>query len=166
VIAAYKDLHAWTDVVPFSGLTGENVDDLLRTLGRLVPESEQPLFPDDVMTDQAERSIAAEYVREQVMLKTREEVPYAAAVSVDEFDESERAVGPRGLIRISATIHVERESQKGIVIGKRGSMLKEIGTAARQGLERLLGCKVFLELRVRVDERWSERREAITRYGI
>ncbi len=166
VIAAYKDLHAWTEVVPFSGLTGENVDDLLGTIAKLLPESEQPLFPPDVLTDQAERAIAAEYVREQVMLKTREEVPYSAAVSVDDFDESEREVGPRGLVRISATIHVERESQKGIVIGKRGAMLKEIGTAARQGLERLLGCKVFLELRVRVDERWSERPEALTRYGI
>jgi GTP-binding protein Era len=157
VIAAYKDLHAWTEVVPFSALTGENVDDLVRTLARLVPESEQPLFPPDVLTDQAERQIAAEYVREQVMLKTREEIPYAAGVGVEEFDESERETGQRGLVRISATVFVERESQKGIVIGKRGAMLKEIGTAARAGLERLLGCKVYLQLHVRVDKRWSER---------
>jgi GTP-binding protein Era len=166
VIAAYKDLHAWTEVVPFSALTGENVDDLLRTLARLLPESEQPLFPPDVLTDQAERQIAAEYVREQVMLQTREEVPYAATVAVEEFDESEREVGRRGLVRISAVIYVERESQKGIVIGKRGAMLKQIGTAARQGLERLLGCKVFLELRVRVDERWSERGDSLARHGL
>jgi GTP-binding protein Era len=144
-------------VVPFSALTGENVDDLVRTLARLVPESEQPLFPPDVLTDQAERQIAAEYVREQVMLKTREEIPYAAGVGVEEFDESERETGQRGLVRISATVFVERESQKGIVIGKRGAMLKEIGTAARAGLERLLGCKVYLQLHVRVDKRWSER---------
>ncbi|OFX20838.1 MAG: GTPase Era [Anaeromyxobacter sp. RBG_16_69_14] len=157
VIAAYKDLHAWTEVVPFSALTGENVDDLLRTLARLVPESEQPLFPPDVLTDQAERQIAAEYVREQVILKTREEIPYAAGVGVEEFDESERETGQHGLVRISATVFVERESQKGIVIGKRGAMLKEIGTAARAGLERLLGCKVYLQLHVRVDKRWSER---------
>ena len=157
VMAAYKDLHAWTEVVPFSALTGENVDDLLRTLARLVPESEQPLFPPDVLTDQAERQIAAEYVREQVMLKTREEIPYAAGVTVEEFDESERETGQHGLVRIAATVFVERESQKGIVIGKRGAMLKEIGTVARAGLERLLGCKVYLQLHVRVDKRWTER---------
>ena len=166
VIAAYQGLHAWAEVVPFSAITGENVDDLLRTLARLVPEAEAPLFPPDVLTDQAERQIAAEYVREQVMLKTREEIPYAAAVAVEEFDESERQAGRRGLVRIAATVFVERESQKGIVIGKRGAMLKTIGTAAREGLERLLGCKVFLELHVRVDERWSERAEALKRHGL
>jgi GTP-binding protein Era len=166
VIAAYKDLHAWTEVVPFSALSGENVDDLLRTLAKLLPEAEAPLFPPDVLTDQAERQIAAEYVREQVMLRTREEIPYAAAIAVDDFDETERETGRRGLVRISVTIFVERESQKGIVIGKRGAMLKEIGTAAREGIERLLGCKVFLQLRVRVEERWSERTEAWKRLGL
>jgi GTPase len=100
------------------------------------------------------------------MLKTREEVPYAAAVAVEEFDESEREQGQHGLVRIGATIFVERESQKGIVIGKRGALLKEIGTAARIGLERLLGCKVFLKLHVRVDERWSERADALRRHGL
>ena len=166
VIAAYKDLHAWTEVVPFSALTGENVDDLLRTLSRLAPDAEAPLFPPDVLTDQAERQIAAEYVREQVMLKTREEVPYSVAVEVEEFDESGREQGPHGLVRISAIVFVERESQKGIVIGKRGALLKEIGTGARQGLERLLGCKVFLRLTVKVDERWSERADALRRHGL
>jgi GTP-binding protein Era len=166
VIAAYKDLHAWTEVVPFSAISGENVDDLLRTLAKLVPESEAPLFPLDVLTDQAERQIAAEYIREQVMVRTREEIPYSAAIAVDEFDEAERETGRRGLVRIDATIFVERESQKGIIIGKRGTMLKEIGTGAREGIERLLGCKVFLQLRVRVEERWSERAEALKRLGL
>jgi GTP-binding protein Era len=166
VIAAYKDLHAWTEIVPFSALTGENVDDLLGTLARLVPEAEAPLFPPDVLTDQAERQIAAEYVREQAMLRLRDEVPYAVAVEVEEFDESERETGRRGLVRIHATIHVERESQKAIVIGKRGAMLKSIGQGAREALERLLGCKVFLQLHVRVDERWSERPEALKRHGL
>ena len=166
VIAAYKDLHAWSAIVPFSALRDENVGDLLRTLAGLVPEVDGPLFAPDVLTDQAERQIAAEYVREQVMLKTREEVPYAVAVAVEEFDESEREKGRRGLVRIAASIFVERESQKGIVIGKRGAMLKEIGTAAREGLERLLGCKVYLELRVAVDERWSERAAALDRHGL
>ena len=166
VIAAYKDLFAWSEVVPFSGLTGENVEALLRTLSSLVPEVDAPLFPPDVLTDQAERQIAAEYIREQVMLKTREEVPYAVTVAVDTFDERERSTGRRGLVRIAATLFVERESQKGIVIGKHGALLKEVGTAARTGLERLLGCKVFLEMRVRVDERWSERPEALRRHGL
>ena len=166
VIAAYKDLHAWTEIVPFSALTGENVEHLLRTVSQLVPESEAPLFPPDVLTDQAERHLAAEYIREQLMLRTREEIPYAVAISVDEFDESERETGRRGLVRLSATIFVERDSQKGIVIGKRGAMLKEIGTRAREAIERLLACKVFLQLHVRVDERWSERSEALRRHGL
>jgi GTP-binding protein Era len=166
LIAAYKDLHAWTEVVPFSARTGENVDDLLATLARLVPESAEPLFPPDVFTDQAERVIAAEYVREQIMLHLREEVPYSAAVEVEDFDESEREQGPRGLVRISAVVHVERDSQKGIVIGKKGATLKAIGTGARQALERLLGCKVFLQLAVRVDERWSEKAAELRRFGL
>lgn len=165
VIDAYRSLHAWTEIVPFSGLTGENVDDLLEALERLVPEAEAPLFPPDVLTDQAERQIAAEYVREQVMLQTRQEIPYAAAVEVEEFDESGRR-DDGGLVRISAVIWVERESQKAILIGKRGAMLKSIGTRARENLERLLGCKVFLALTVKVDERWSDRASALKRLGI
>lgn len=166
VIEAYRHLHTWTEVVPFSAQENENIDELLRTLAKLMPEAEQPLFPPEVLTDQAERLIAAEYVREQVFLRTREEIPYAAVVEVEDFDESEREQGRHGLVRIAATIHVERESQKGIVIGKRGAMLKEIGTSARLGLERLLGCRVYLDLRVRVDERWSERAEALKRHGL
>ena len=166
VIAAYKDLHTWAEVVPFSGLTGENVDDLLETLARVVPEAERPLFPPDMLTDQAERQLAAEYVREQVMRCTHEEVPYSAAVQVEEFDESARSEGPRGLVRISAVIFVERESQKAIVIGKKGAMLKKIGTQARQDLEKLLGCKIFLSITVRVDEKWSDRAEALQRFGL
>jgi len=165
VIAAYKDLHAWREIVPFSALTGENVDHLVEVLARELPESEAPLFPEDVLTDQAERQLAAEYVREQVMLQTRQEIPYAAAVEVEEFDDSERRDGG-GLVRISAVIAVERDSQKAIVIGKGGTMLKQIGTKARQRLEALLGCKVFLGLTVRVEERWSERDATLKRFGL
>jgi GTP-binding protein Era len=165
VIDAYRALHAWAEIVPFSGLTGENVEVLLEALARHVPESEAPLFPADVMTDQAERQIAAEYVREQVMLQTRQEIPYAAAVEVEEFDESDRR-DKGGLVRISAVIWVERESQKAILIGKQGSMLKRIGTKARENLERLLACKVFLTLNVKVEERWSERAAALKRLGL
>ena len=175
VIDAYRALHGWAEIVPFSGLTGENVDVLLEALARHVPQAEAPLFPPDVMTDQAERQIAAEYVREQVMLHTRQEIPYAAAVEVEQFDESDRRdpagrsrSGSRsgGLVRVAARIWVERESQKAIVIGKQGSMLKRIGTGARENLERLLGCKVFLSLDVKVEERWSERASALKRLGI
>jgi GTP-binding protein Era len=165
VIDAYREIHAWREVVPFSGLTGENVDVLLEALTRHVPESEAPLFPPDVLTDQAERQIAAEYVREQVMLQTRQEIPYSAAVEVTEFDESDRR-DRGGLVRVAATIWLERESQKAIVIGKRGAMLKKIGTRARENLERLLACKVFLSLQVSVEERWSERAAALKRLGI
>jgi GTP-binding protein Era len=165
VIDAYRSLHAWNEIVPFSGLTGENVDVLLEALERHVPEAEAPLFPPDVLTDQAERQIAAEYVREQVMLQTRQEIPYAAAVEVEEFDESGRR-DDGGLVRISAVIWVERESQKAILVGKRGAMLKSIGTRARENLERLLGCKVFLALTVKVEERWSDRASALKRLGI
>ncbi len=166
VIAAYKDLHAWAEIVPFSALTGENVDRLLAAVAPHLPEAGAPLFPPDVLTDQAERVLAAEYVREQVMLQTRQEIPYAAAVEIEEFDESEREKGRHGLVRIQALVLVEREGQKAIVIGKGGASLKRIGTAARQGLERLLGCKVFLGIRVKVDERWSERPEALRRLGL
>lgn len=165
VIAAYRDLHPWAEVVPFSALTGENVDRLLAVLAGHLPEVAAPLFPPDLLTDQAERVLAAEYIREQVMLLTRQEVPYAAHVEVESFDESERR-GGEGLVRVAAVLAVERESQKGIVIGKGGAMLKRIGTAARQRLERLLGCKVFLSLTVRVDERWSERPAALRKLGL
>ena len=165
VIDAYKNLHAWTDIVPFSALTGENVDRLLGVLAARMPESEAPLFPADVLTDQAERALAAEYVREQVMLQTRQEIPYSAAVEVEEFDEADRRERG-GLVRISAIVWVERESQKAIVIGKQGAMLKRIGTRARENLERLLACKVFLKLMVKVDENWSERAAAVRRLGL
>jgi GTP-binding protein Era len=165
VMDAYRGLHAWAEVVPFSALTGEGVDHLLETLVPLLPAADEPLFPPDVLTDQAERVLAAEYVREQIMLQTRDEIPYATAVEVEEFDESGRRERG-GLVRISAVIWVERDSQKAIVIGKGGSLLKKIGTRAREGMERLLGAKVFLSLNVKVEERWSERGPALRRLGI
>jgi len=165
VIEAYRSLLAWEEIVPFSALTGENVDRLVEALARHLPEAEGPIFPPDLLTDQAERQLAAEYVREQLMLRTRQEIPYAAAVEVEEFDEGGRREGG-GLVRISAAIAVERESQKAIVIGKGGAMLKQVGTEARRGLERLLGCKVFLSLVVKVEERWSEREASLRRLGL
>jgi GTP-binding protein Era len=165
VIEAYKDLHAWAEVVPFSALTGENVDRLLRALASHAPGAEAPLFPPDVLTDQAERQLAAEYVREQLMLLTRQEIPYSAAVEVEAFDESARRE-KGGLVRVAALIVVERESQKAIVIGKGGAMLKKVGTRARQNLEALLACKVFLTLHVKVEENWTERGASLDRLGV
>jgi GTP-binding protein Era len=126
-----------------------------------MPESE-PLFAADVLTDQAERQLAAEYVREQLMLKTSQELPYSVAVEVEEFDETDRRENG-GLVRIAALISVERESQKAIVIGKKGALLKAVGTEARKRLEKLLGAKVFLALKVKVDERWTEKAGAVRR---
>lgn len=162
VMEAYKDLHAWTALVPFSAQTGENVDRLVEVLAAAMPESEAPLFPEDVLTDQAEKQLAAEYVREQIMLKTAQEIPYSVAVEVEAFDESDRREDG-GLVRVAALIRVERDSQKAIVIGKKGAMLKAVGTEARKRLEKLLGCKVFLSLTVKVDERWTEKPASVRR---
>jgi GTP-binding protein Era len=171
LIDAYRGELPFLEIVPTSALTGEGVDELFRILLGHLPEG-PALFEEDVLTDQAERQLAAEYIREQILRRTREEVPHSTAVVVDLFDESERA--PRhgakpgalgGLVRILATIHVERESQKGILIGKGGRMLKEIGTDARKAIERLLGTHVYLELRVAVEPRWSERKEGLRKLG-
>lgn len=163
-IEAHRGLHDWAEVVPFSALTGDNVDRLAEALARHLPESEGPLFPADVLTDQAERVIAAEYVREQVMELTRDELPYAVAVEVEEFDESERRDGG-GLVRIDAVVWVERESQKGIVIGKGGARLKAIGAAARPQIEALLGTRVFLKLHVKVAKDWQRDPKLLGRLG-
>ena len=137
-----------------------------------LPEGE-PLFDPDMLTDQAERTLVAEYIREQVLRHCRQEIPYSTAVLVDFFDESEREPAPgtppeaklAGLVRIAASIYVERDSQKAIVIGKQGQMLKTIGTDARKAIQRLLGTHVYLSLRVRVEPRWSERPEGLKKLG-
>ena len=117
-------------------------------------------YPEDQFTDRQERGIAAELIREKVIERTREELPYAAAVTIDKFEEGEK------LHRIAATIHVEREAQKGIVIGRGGRLLKDIGTAARLDLEALLGCKVFLELRVKVSPGWRDNESILKGLGL
>ena len=155
LIARWKDLHAWTDVYPLSALKGENVDGLLNIVAKFLPEA-PAMFPPDQWTDMQERDLCGELIREQILKQTEKEVPYSAAVLIEEFDETERAVGPKGLVRVTATVLVERDSQKAIVIGKRGSRLKEIGTRARHEMERLLGAKVFLQLHVRVEPGWTQ----------
>lgn len=139
-------------------------------LGHL-PEGDN-LFDAEMLTDQQERTLVSEYIREQVLRHCRQEIPYATAVLVDVFDESEREPRPGtppgqlgGLIRIAASIYVERDSQKAIIIGKQGQMLKTIGTDARKSIQRLLGAHVYLSLRVRVEPRWSERPEGLKKLG-
>lgn len=145
-------------IVPVCALTGEGVPVLLEEIIKLLPPGPQ-YYPPDTLTDQPERFIAAEMIREQVFRQTGEEIPYSTAVTVEEFKESPK------LIRIMATIHVEKKSQKIIVVGKGGRKLKEIGTAARMDIERLTGSKVFLELFVRVQKNWSKDPRAIERFG-
>lgn len=164
LIDRWKDLHPWTDIYPLSALTGENVDGFLDAVVKYLPEG-PALFPAETWTDVDERDLCAELVREQILRQTEKEVPYSAAVLVEEFDESERAVGPRGLVRIMATVLVERDSQKAIVIGKGGARLKEIGTKARREMERLLGAKVFLQLHVRVEPGWTRTAKGLRRAG-
>ena len=137
----------FTEVIPISALTGDGVETVLQRFIALLPEGE-PYFPQDQFTDQPERFLAGEIVREKAMTFTREEIPHAIAVLVESFEETER------LIRIRVTLRVEREGQKGILIGHAGQTLKRIGTAARKELEEILGVKIFLELHVKVVPGW------------
>lgn len=147
-------------IVPISALTGEGIQELNRELVRLLPRGE-PLFPRETLTDQPERAIAAELIREKVFRLTGQEVPYGAAVVVTDFKE--RRGGE--LIYLRAVIHVERESHKGILIGAGGAKLKEIGQKARADIERLLGVQVFLELFVRVEKDWTRKSHLIRKLG-
>jgi len=151
IIAEYSKLHAFKEVIPVSSVKKDGLDRLVEKVVNALPEG-QPYFPPDQMTDQPERFVAAELIIEKILRETGEELPYATAVVVERFEE-----GPR-LTRIAATVFCEREGQKRILIGKGGSMLKKIGTAARLDIERLLGTKVFLELFVKVEPGWRESR--------
>ena len=164
LIDRWKDLHEWADVYPLSALKGENVGGLLDALIARLPEG-PALFPPEQWIDMQERDLCAELIREQLLRQTGQEVPYSAAVLVEQFDESRREEVPRGLVRISATVLVERDSQKAIVIGKGGARLKEIGTRARQEIERLLGAKVYLEVFVRVEPGWTRTAKGLRRAG-
>ena len=164
LIDRWRREHEWTEVYPLSALTGENVEGLLDALAGHLPEG-PPMFPGEVWTDVPERDLVAELIREQILHQTEQEVPYSTAVVIEEFDESEREVGPRGLTRILATVFVERDSQKAIVIGRGGARLKQIGSKARQQIEKLLGCKVFLSLHVKVEPDWTQSSRGLRRAG-
>jgi GTP-binding protein Era len=149
------------EIVPVSALKGEGIPMILDVVEKWLPEG-APFFTEGEYTDQSERFLASEIVREKVFLLTREEIPYGVAVTIDEFTEKE----DKNLIVISATIHTERDSHKGILIGKRGAMLKEIGQRARAELEALLGCRIFLELFVRVDPNWTQNPHMLAEMGL
>ena len=149
MIERYNKVFDFAEIFPISALTGAGCLDLVNSWLTRLPEA-PPHFPTDQFTDQPERFIAAELVREKAILITREEVPHAIAVLVDNFEETEK------LTRIRATIYVEREGQKGILIGKGGATIKKIGTQARLELETILGAKIFLELMVKVQPHWRQ----------
>jgi GTP-binding protein Era len=159
LIERYSKLAKFDEIVPVSALKGDNVEALVQILFRLLPEGPH-YYPDDQLSDRQERSITAEIIREKLIELTEDELPYSTAVTIDRFEEGEK------LHRIFATIHVERETQKGIVIGKKGHLLKEVGIAARKDLEKLLGRQVYLELRVKVTAGWRDDEAALKDFGV
>ena len=153
--------HPFAAIVPVSAATGDGVDRLEKVLLDLLPEGE-PGFPDDYLTDQAERTLVSETVREKLLQHTRAELPFSTAVVVDEFNEEDRA----RILRLYCTIYVESESQKPIVIGRAGEMIKRIGTEARADLEKFFGTKVFLDLRVKVNPDWRNNDRVLDDIGV
>ncbi len=162
IIESYKDKYNFAEIIPISALQGNNVERLLETIQGYLPQGPQ-YYPADQVTDHPERFIISELIREKVLHLTREEIPHSIAVVIDSIKKEEN--NDKEMIRVMATIVVERDSQKGIVIGKRGALLKEVGTRARQDIEMLLGSKVFLELWVKVQKDWRNKSAHLRDYG-
>jgi len=162
VINHYAHAAEFRAIVPVSATTGDGVDRLEQEIAAALPESE-PLYPDDYLTDQTQRTLAAELIREKVLHHTRDELPYTTGVVVEQYDEPER---PGGLTRIHASIVVESESQKPIVVGKGGEMIKRIGTEARKDLEEMVEGRVFLDLHVKVREDWRDNERILDEMGL
>ncbi|MFZ5564112.1 MAG: GTPase Era [Thermodesulfobacteriota bacterium] len=160
IIDDWRRRYAFDEIVPISALEAVQTDELLAVLEGLLPEGD-PLFPEEMFTDSPERFLAAELIREKVFRLTGQEIPYATAVTIDTFEEKKEGA----VIHIQATIHVEKDSQKGIIIGKQGAMLKQIGQESRRDIERMTGAKVFLELFVRVQKNWSSDDRLLTEFG-
>lgn len=161
LIDQYRTLYDFKEIFLISALHGEGLEDLLQTIKENLPEGPQ-YYSADTFTDATERFLAAEFIREKIMLLTKQEVPYASAVEIDQFQENEA----KKMISIRATINVEKESQKAIMIGKKGSMLKQIGTQARMEMEKLFGSRVFLELFVRVKKDWTSSDKLLQEFGL
>ena len=159
LIDQYRKLHEFAEIVPISALDGNNVEALIGAIKKYLPEGPQ-YYPDNQVTDHPERFIIAELIREKVLHLTREEVPHSVAVVIDAIQKREG-----GAVYVNATIIVERPSQKGIVIGKQGKMLKEVGKRARFDIEALLGSKVFLEVWVKVQKDWRNKMSQLRDLG-
>jgi GTP-binding protein Era len=162
LIDHYRKAHPFVEIVPLSAADGTNVDVLEKLFLQYLPEGE-PLYPPDYVTDQPERFFASEIVREQVLQLTHDELPFSTAVVIDRFEEP--AEGEK-VLSIYATILVDRESQKPIVIGRAGSMIKKIGTAARQELQQYFGSRVFLDLHVKVKSEWRDDERLLDELGL
>jgi GTP-binding protein Era len=160
LMATYAARFPFREIVPVSALTREGLDDLVTTVKALLPEGPR-YYPEEMVTDLPERFIVAEMVREQILRQSREEVPYGVAVTVEAFTESPE----KNLVVINAVIHVERDSHKRIVVGKGGARIRSIGQASRVAIERLLGCRVFLELFVKVQKNWTDSDRLLREFG-
>ncbi|WP_417899551.1 GTPase Era [Bacillus haimaensis] len=160
LMETYKSLFDFKEIIPISALQGNNVETLLEQIKQFLPEGPQ-YYPADQVTDHPERFIVSELIREKVLHLTREEVPHSIAVAIDSMKKRERG----DIVDIQATIVVERDSQKGIVIGKQGKVLKEVGQKARMDIEALLGSKVFLELWVKVQKDWRNKQSQLRDFG-
>ncbi|MGZ6250353.1 MAG: GTPase Era, partial [Syntrophales bacterium] len=160
VMDRFQHLFSCSEIIPISALNGDGLSALMEEIWKLLPEGPQ-YFPDDIMTDRTERFIAAEIIREKIIMLTHQEIPYAAAVVVESFKEDEK----KNLLVIQATINVAKNSQKGILIGKKGSMLKEIGRRARQDMERFFATRIYLELFVRVRKDWTHDAGMLREFG-
>jgi GTP-binding protein Era len=159
LIERYSKLAKFEEIIPVSALKGDNVEALIAVLFRLIPEGPH-YYPEDQLSDRHERSITGEIIREKLIDLTEDELPYSTAVTVDRFEEGEK------LHRIFATIHVERETQKGIVIGKKGHLLKQVGIDARKDLEKFFDRQIYLELRVKVTAGWRDDEGALRDFGV
>ena len=159
VIQTYEQVHQFQAVVPISAKTGEGVDELLDVLESYLPQGPQ-LFPEDMTSDQPERQMMAEILREKLLLCLDKEIPHGTAVEITRFAERDDEV-----VEVEATIYCEKNSHKGIIIGKGGSMLKKVSTLARQDMERFMGTKVYLQTWVKVKENWRDNPAAIQNFG-
>jgi GTP-binding protein Era len=159
IITKYKDLYDFAEIVPVSAIKGNNVNTLLEQVVKYLPEGPQ-YYPADQVTDHPEQFVCAELIREKILHLTREEIPHSIAVGIEDMK-----VEDNGVVHISAVIYVERDSQKGIIIGKKGALLKEVGQKARYDIEALLGSKTFLELWVKVKKDWRNQERVLRDMG-
>jgi GTP-binding protein Era len=160
IMDQYQKLHPFEKIIPVSAVTGDGVSLLLEEILKVLPES-PPYYPDDMITDQTERFLVSEMIREKVIEQSYQEIPFSTAVSIETFKERPE----KDLVVIQGTIHVERDSQKKIIIGRGGQKLKKIGERARREIEAFLGKKIFLELWVNVEKNWTQNPRALDRLG-